>query len=435
MGLSEYDFGARAMVGIEIQDGSVGIEHINQAQTPNSLTEQQAIRFSIVGSDLKTLSVDSAVQNGSVTSNVGQIDCGATCFAQYPTDTVVTLTASPDPGYVFSGWTGAGCSGTGTCMVTMDAYKAVAAGFDIAPAIIINPIGGLVTDETGLQASFDVSLTTFPQSDVTIDLSSSLETEGTVNTSQLVFSPGNATSVQTVTITGVDDLIDDGDIAYSIVTAAALSGDGDYNGMDPDDVSVINTDDDDDTDSDTVVDSIDNCPLISNLDQLDNDNDDLGDVCDPDDDQDGDLDGADNCQFVFNPDQTDTDSDGFGDVCDIDRDNDLILNIDDLDPLDPFVCQDVDSDNCDDCSVGVDGFGPLGDADPDNDGTDTDGDMMCNVGDLDDDDDGESDLLDNCPLVANPDQNDSDGNGIGDACDYELCLPVVTTNDKLFICL
>lgn len=33
------------------------------------------------------------------------------------------------------------------------------------------------------------------------------------------------------------------------------------------------------------------------------------------------------------------------------------------------------------------------------------------------DDDGAVDALDNCPLVANPDQRDSNGNGVGDACE------------------
>src|SRR5262249_10038234 len=33
------------------------------------------------------------------------------------------------------------------------------------------------------------------------------------------------------------------------------------------------------------------------------------------------------------------------------------------------------------------------------------------------DGDGIPDVLDNCPFVANPDQRDSDGDGIGDACE------------------
>jgi hypothetical protein len=38
---------------------------------------------------------------------------------------------------------------------------------------------------------------------------------------------------------------------------------------------------------------------------------------------------------------------------------------------------------------------------------------------VDRDGDGSSDLEDNCPLVANPDQADCDGDGIGDACDED----------------
>ena len=36
--------------------------------------------------------------------------------------------------------------------------------------------------------------------------------------------------------------------------------------------------------------------------------------------------------------------------------------------------------------------------------------------DCDQDDDGVVDALDNCPCISNTDQNDSDGDGIGDAC-------------------
>ena len=45
-------------------------------------------------------------------------------------------------------------------------------------------------------------------------------------------------------MTGVDDDLDDGDVAYSIVTAAATSADANYNGINAADVAVTNTDND-----------------------------------------------------------------------------------------------------------------------------------------------------------------------------------------------
>ena len=45
-------------------------------------------------------------------------------------------------------------------------------------------------------------------------------------------------------MTGVDDVLDDGNVAYSIVTAAANSTDVIYNGINADDVAVTNTDND-----------------------------------------------------------------------------------------------------------------------------------------------------------------------------------------------
>ncbi|MFN9915537.1 MAG: hypothetical protein ACK53L_23300, partial [Pirellulaceae bacterium] len=83
-----------------------------------------------------------------------------------------------------------------------------------------------------------------PTADVTIGVSSSDTSEGTVSVSQLTFNASNWDIPQTVTVTGVDDPLDDGDISYQIVLAAAISGDLNYGGLDPADVSVINTDND-----------------------------------------------------------------------------------------------------------------------------------------------------------------------------------------------
>ena len=48
---------------------------------------------------------------------------------------------------------------------------------------------------------------------------------------------------------------------------------------------------------------------------------------------------------------------------------------------------------------------------------DTDGDHVGDACDSDDDNDGVPDSSDNCPLVSNANQADKDGDGIGDACD------------------
>ena len=58
---------------------------------------------------------------GTVTGSPTGITCPATCSAPYPSGTVVTLTATPVAGSAFTGWSGAGCTGTGPCTVTVSA--------------------------------------------------------------------------------------------------------------------------------------------------------------------------------------------------------------------------------------------------------------------------------------------------------------------------
>jgi uncharacterized repeat protein (TIGR02543 family) len=69
--------------------------------------------------------------SGTVTSDPAGIDCGEDCSESYNQGTLVTLTAIANPGSTFTGWSGAGCSGTGSCNITVDAVKSVSANFDL----------------------------------------------------------------------------------------------------------------------------------------------------------------------------------------------------------------------------------------------------------------------------------------------------------------
>ncbi len=70
--------------------------------------------------------------DGAVTSSPTGIDCGlgqTSCTASYATGTSVTLSASAGTASSFAGWSGAGCSGTGECLVTLSTSTTVTATF------------------------------------------------------------------------------------------------------------------------------------------------------------------------------------------------------------------------------------------------------------------------------------------------------------------
>lgn len=110
--------------------------------------------------------------------------------------------------------------------------------------ILVTPTSGLSTTEVGGTATFTVRLNTKPTANVSVAISSSNTAEGTVLPVSVTFTSSNWNTPQTITITGVDDDIDDDNIAYTVITAAAVSSDTKYNGLNPSDVSVTNTDND-----------------------------------------------------------------------------------------------------------------------------------------------------------------------------------------------
>ena len=93
--------------------------------------------------------------SGRITSAPAGIDCGSTCAHAFFEGAQVVLSASPDYGSSFDGWSGACANATGTCTVAMDADKSVTASFKknkygLAVAINGNGSGAVSSSPAGI---------------------------------------------------------------------------------------------------------------------------------------------------------------------------------------------------------------------------------------------------------------------------------------------
>jgi predicted lipoprotein with Yx(FWY)xxD motif len=78
-----------------------------------------------------TLSVNTTgTGTGTIQSSPPGIDsCAFSCSQAFDDGTMVTLTATPDAYSTFTGWSGGGCSGSGTCQITISSDATVTATF------------------------------------------------------------------------------------------------------------------------------------------------------------------------------------------------------------------------------------------------------------------------------------------------------------------
>ena len=105
--------------------------------------------------------------SGAVTSNPLGIDCGSDCSESFAPSTNVTLTAAAAGGSQFVGWSGAGCSGTSDCVVTLAAAAAVNATFDVSGgsgggvsspglSVTVTGLGSVTSTPTGINCGTTV---------------------------------------------------------------------------------------------------------------------------------------------------------------------------------------------------------------------------------------------------------------------------------------
>jgi hypothetical protein len=140
---------------------------------------------------------------------------------------VFTATTSTDPAY-------SGVIPSNVAVANIDN--------DTAGIAVEQPSGD--TTESGGQATFTVVLNSMPTAAVTVNFNSNKTGEGTVDKTSLTFSTANWNAPQTVTVTGVNDNVVDGDQSYAVVFTATTSTDTGYSGKIPEQAALVNLDDD-----------------------------------------------------------------------------------------------------------------------------------------------------------------------------------------------
>ena len=122
-----------------------------------------------------------------------------------------------------------------------------------APGVTVTPTTGLTVSENGTVTTFSMYLNSKPTADVAIDITSLSPAEAMVsknnstynNVEVLKFTSANWNVPQTIYVKGQNDAFADGNINVTIQSSNTISADAEYDDtINPDDVSVLVTDDD-----------------------------------------------------------------------------------------------------------------------------------------------------------------------------------------------
>ena len=180
-------------------------------------------------------------------TNEGTVDMAALTFttANWNTRQAVTVTAVPDEidrddSFMvnFMVTTGDGANYTTSLALSV----AVTVTDDDTADLIVDISDGVSTSETGTTDTFTVVLDSQPTANVTVTIDGLIATEHTsVPPTTLMFTTVNWATAQTITLTGVNDNVVDGDQTYNLTLTPSGGG---YDSVTAATVSVTNEDDD-----------------------------------------------------------------------------------------------------------------------------------------------------------------------------------------------
>jgi Tol biopolymer transport system component len=111
-----------------------------------------------------------------------------------------------------------------------------------APGLTVSAPTDCATDESGGTCTLAVRLNMKPSGTVSVKLSSTDPSQGTVAPDQLTFTAADWQTPKSAVVTGVDDPTADGDVAYQILLASDGSEDPGYRALPPSSVSLVNHD-------------------------------------------------------------------------------------------------------------------------------------------------------------------------------------------------